>query len=235
MKTIGIIGGVGPLATTLYYRALVDRVVVATQGLLPEIFLYSLPIDSEVERAFICSSFNGDNCISEKVRSLMLRSLEIFIQNQIKAVAMPCNTLQPLLEDICEIKGIHNINLVGQTVEQVFKDGFEHVLIIGTTSTCKGNEYGKSLTQLGVRYKYLSEDDQVLTSKHIISSLRTPHSSSPYLPQLVDCIARACRDVDGLIIGCTDLANHLTSDMVGVPVIDSLQVLIDRSIDYIFS
>ncbi|GAC1657448.1 MAG: aspartate racemase [Ktedonobacteraceae bacterium] len=235
MRTIGIIGGVGPLATSLYYRALVDKVVAATQGQLPEIFIHSLPVDSGMETAFIRGSSQVETRISEQIQSLMLRSLEIFIQNKIKVVAMPCNTLQSLLEDTCERMHVHNINLITETSRRVVEHGLRHVLIVGTTSTCRSNEYGKSLARLGVGYKYLPEGDQVLAADHILYSLRAPHANSPYLIQFVDCIVRACRDVDGVILGCTDLTNHVASDVVGVPVIDSLQALIDRTVDYVLS
>lgn len=50
MRSIGLIGGVGPLATTSYY---LDKVVAATEGCLPDLLMQSLPINTEIEKAFI--------------------------------------------------------------------------------------------------------------------------------------------------------------------------------------
>jgi aspartate racemase len=234
LKNIGIIGGVGPLATSLYYRSLVDKVVTATQGNLPEVIMYSLPIDTKIEKAFIQGYPYVDTEIYMRTLHLMSHALETFMQSGIEKIAMPCNTLQPLLEDICEGKPLHNINLIQETSKQVLKHRMEHVLIIGTNETCRSNIYGDMLKRSGVTYKYLAESDQKIVAQYISASLHTPQHPSPHLQRFVECIVRASKDVDGLVIACTDLTD-LFSELLSIPVIDSLQALVDSSVEYILS
>ena len=235
MKNIGIIGGVGPIATSIYYRSLVDKVVTATRGTLPEIIVHSLPIDAEIENAFIQGYEYIDTKIYMRTRCLMLHALETFKQRNIETIAMPCNTLQPLLENICEGAPFHNLNLIQETSKRVLQHRVERVLIVGTNETCRSNMYGDTLKREGIQYTYLGEDDQKIVAQHISASLRTPQDASPYLESFVECIVRASKNVDGLVIACTDLAGYLLSEHLTIPVIDSLQTLIDSSAEYILS
>jgi aspartate racemase len=235
LKNIGVIGGVGPLATTLYYRSLVDEVVTVTRGKLPGVIMYSLPIDAEIEQAFIQGYDHMDKEINLRTRCIISQAVETFVQAGIKTVAMPCNTLQPLLEDICDRNDVYNINLIQETSKRVRKREVSHALIIGTNETCRSNMYGRMLENAGIRYQYLEEDDQRIVALHISASLRAPQEESPYLNRFLDCIVRASRDVDGLVIACTDLTGHLLSNLLKIPVIDSLQALVDRSVEYVLS
>jgi aspartate racemase len=235
LNTIGIIGGVGPLATSLYRDSLIDKVVAATQGTSPEIIVHSLPIDAEIENAFIQGYEYVDTKIYMRTRRIMSHALETFMKRGIETIAMPCNTLQPLLEDSCKGKLIHNINLIEETSRQVVKQRVKRVLIIGTNETCRSNIYGDALKRLGVKYTYLAERDQKIVAQHISASLRTPQDASPYWESFVECIVHTSKDVDGLVIACTDLAGHWLSEHLSIPVIDSLQVLVDSSAKYILS
>jgi aspartate/glutamate racemase len=111
----------------------------------------------------------------------------------------------------------------------------KHVLIIGTNETCRSNIYGDMLKRSGVTYKYLAESDQKIVAQYISASLHTAQHPSPHLQRFVECIVHASKDVDGLVIACTDLTNDLFSELLNIPVIDSLQALVDSSVEYILS
>ncbi|MBA2393637.1 MAG: aspartate/glutamate racemase family protein [Ktedonobacteraceae bacterium] len=236
MKNIGIIGGVGPIATELYYHSLVTK-VETLHGEKPEITVYNLGVDPEIENAFI----QGYECVDKEIylrtRYLLLQVLEKFVQNSITTIAMPCNTLQPLLEDICkkEASSFHNINLIEETSMQVARQKVKRVLIIGTNETCRSNIYGDTLKRSGIEHTYLAEDDQQIVAQHISACLRAPQDASPYLKNFIACIERASHDVDGVVIACTDLSGHVLNEHLSTPVIDSLQALVDSSAEYILS
>jgi aspartate racemase len=232
VRNIGVIGGVGPFATSLYYHALVDKVVTETHGHLPEIILYSLPIDTEIEKAFIEGANDVDTEISRRTTRLLIQAIEMLKRCGIETIAMPCNTLQPLLATICAEQQVHNINLIEETSREVAKREVRCALIIGTNETCRSNIYGKALEDKGIAYKYPEEKDQEIVAQHISSSLRAPQQESPYLQSFLSCIARASYNVDGVVIACTDLTGRLLSNHLKIPVIDSLQTLVDRSVEY---
>jgi aspartate racemase len=237
LKNIGIIGGVGPIATQLYYDSLVTK-IEALHREKPEITVHNLNVDSEIENAFIQGYEYIDTKIYTRTRDLLVQALKEFVQSSITTVAMPCNTLQPLLEDICKqekASSFHNINLIEETSKQALKQKVKRVLIIGTNETCRGNIYGDTLKRSGIEYTYLAEDDQQIVAQHISACLRAPKDVSPYLGSFIACIKRASHDVDGLVIACTDLSDHLLSEHLSIPVIDSLQALVDSSAEYILS
>ena len=237
MKNIGIIGGVGPIATELYCHSLVTK-VETLYGERPKMTVYDLNVDTEIENAFIQGYRYIDTEIYTRTRGLLVQALKEFVQNSITTIAMPCNTLQPLLEDICKqekASSFHNINLIEETSKQVSKQKVKRVLIIGTNETCRSNIYGDTLKRSGIEYTYLAEDDQQIVAQHISACLRDSKEVSPYLGSFIACIKRASHNVEGLVIACTDLSGHLLSEHFNIPVIDSLQALVDRSAEYILS
>lgn len=234
INPIGVIGGISPTATAAFYQTVTNRVAKVTGGKLPEIFIHSVSIDSQIESAFISSVAKKDNVEFKKMQRVLEKSTEFFCEQGLDAIAMPCNTLQPILERICQEKNIYNINIPLETTKQVLKKGLKKILLLASMTTCSNGAY-HLLNNYGVECIYPSVTYQDIISSHILHTLHSPYSKSPYIDQIKSYLSLTIKKVDGIVLACTDLAPllEIIEPTDKIPVVDSLNVLINSSVKYI--
>ena len=113
-KILGVIGGMGPLATQLFYRMIIDRTDARKdQEHLDMIILNHATMPDRTE-----------SILSGRIENLyekLLEDAKMLESNGACCIAIPCNTSHVLIDRIQENVGIPIINMVRETVREISK------------------------------------------------------------------------------------------------------------------
>jgi len=228
---LGIIGGLGPKATAKFYSRLMDDVSHRANGSLPRLVMYNVPMSPRIENAFLSGDVGQQSPERLEVRNLLSEAVAFFCRNGVSAVVMPCNTLQEELAIICSEMRMTYIDMIDETVGAAFAAGMRRVLILGTSSTCQADVYGRRLREYQITRVYPEGGAQRAIERNIREALdrRTSISRQP----LIDLVRGAALECDGIIIACTDISGCVSEIEVEKPIFDSLACLSRGAADWI--
>lgn len=218
---IGVLGGMGPLATADFLRKWALATPADCDQQHPSFIAYSDPATPDRSAAILG---HGASPLPK-----MILGLEFLERNGADAIVIPCNTAHFWLEPMTAKIGIPIISIF---------DGVAHVLsictpsparvgILGTAGTLRSGLYQRELARRN--YEVLVPDTASIESdvEPTIRSIKAGDFESAS-----DTFARAVRALkvsgaQAIILGCTELPlafDHI-GDNFGIPVIDSTAAL----------
>lgn len=197
MKTLGILGGMGPSASQLLYEKIVDGTQASCDQEHLDLILYSHASLMDRTTAILQGRV-------EEMTTLLSQDCKKLEQWGADCLAIPCNTSHFFLEDVKKAVNIPIIDMVEETVSVVVKKGSKKAAILATEGTYRQRLYQNKLEALGVECVELPcfLQDQVtdLIYKEIKAGLSGNLSQfleleAYLLGQEVDCIVLACTEL----------------------------------------
>ena len=220
MYKLGVIGGMGPLATVKFY----DKIVLNTQA----------HNDNEhIDLIVLNHSTMPDRtkCIIEKKDTDFLneikKDLEILERIGIDVVAIPCNTSHYFYDEFKNFTNLKIINMIEETILEIKRRGIKKVAVFGTLGTLNSKVYNKYAKENGIEVKELSLEDKKTVMDIIYKIKETNNLESK---DFVEILNRYCNDKTIGIIACTELS--LLDIPENLNTIDALDVLVNKSIEY---
>ena len=198
-KRIGILGGIGPESTMIYYQYIV-REHYRQHGNLqyPEILILSVSYQDYAE----CLCQGQWNFVVTKATQA-LKSLQ-------KAGAhyglIACNTLHLVFDEIQNQSPIPLISIVEATSESIEQQGMKTVGLLGTALTMNSGIYRKKLETIGIETLVPSEEDKRFVDKVIRKELVPgviKAKSKERFVRIIDTLASL--GAEGVILGCTEI------------------------------
>lgn len=219
MYKLGVIGGMGPLATVSFY----ERVVLNTAA----------KCDNEhIDMVVLSHASMPDRtkCIIEnkggEFLEVIKKDFKILEDIGVEAVAIPCNTSHYFFDEFKKFTGLRIINMIEETILEVKKRGIEKIAVFGTLGTLNSKVYEKYANQHGLLVKEVSPEDKQAVMDIIYDIKETNCLDGR---RFVDILSRYCDDETVGIIACTELSLlDIPKDM---NTIDALDVLVKRSIE----
>ena len=219
MYKLGVIGGMGPLATVSFY----ERVVLNTAA----------KCDNEhIDMVVLSHASMPDRtkCIIEnrggEFLEVIKKDFKILEDIGVEAVAIPCNTSHYFFDGFKKFTGLRIINMIEETILEVKKRGIEKVAVFGTLGTLNSKVYEKYANQHGLLVKEVSPEDKQAVMDIIYDIKETNCLDGR---RFVDILSRYCDDETVGIIACTELS--LLDIPEDINTIDALNVLVKRSIE----
>lgn len=219
MYKLGVIGGMGPLATVSFY----ERVVLNTEA----------KCDNEhIDMVVLSHASMPDRtkCIIEnrggEFLEVIKKDFKILEDIGVEAVAIPCNTSHYFFNEFKKFTGLRIINMIEETILEVKKRGIEKVAVFGTLGTLNSKVYEKYAKQHGILVKEVSPEDKQ-SVMDIIYDIKETNCLDGR--RFVDILSRYCDDETVGIIACTELS--LLDIPRDINTIDALDVLVKRSIE----
>jgi aspartate racemase len=212
MKTIGIVGGIGPETTVIYYRLLIaaghTRIVINSveAGTLVPLVL---------GRDFAAVA----GFIGNEVTRLAAAGADIGL--------IAANTPHACFEEIQRRSPIPLVSIVEATADYVAAMGLRRVALFGTQITMEGSFFQDVFSRHGIEIVLPSAAEQsYIHDKYmgeLFKGLIVPDTRAA-LRAIVETMAR--RDaIDGVILGGTELSLILTeASHGGIPLIDTTQI-----------
>ena len=219
MYKLGVIGGMGPLATVSFY----ERVVLNTLA----------KCDNEhIDMVVLSHASMPDRtkCIIEnkggEFLEVIKKDFKILEDIGVEAVAIPCNTSHYFFDEFKKFTGLRIINMIEETILEVKKRGIEKIAVFGTLGTLNSKVYEKYANQHGILVKEVSPEDKQ-SVMDIIYDIKETNCLDGR--RFVDILSRYCDDETVGIIACTELS--LLDIPRDINTIDALNVLVKRSIE----
>ncbi|CAD5244216.1 cysteate racemase [Thermococcus camini] len=220
-KTIGILGGMGPLATAELFRRIVEKTPAKRDQEHPRVIIYNNPKIPD-RTAFILG--NGEDPRPELIESA--KKLESWGAD---FIIMPCNTAHFFAETIQKAVKIPLVSMIEETAKLVRGMGLRKVGLLATDGTIKGLVYHRALLSHGVQIAVPGRRDQELVMKGIYEGVKAGNLELGRR-LLLEVAKRLERRVDGIIAGCTEVSVALRPEDLKIPLVDPLDVIAEKAL-----
>ena len=220
-RIIGILGGMGPLATAELFRRIVVKTPAKRDQDHPRIIIYNNPKIPD-RTAFILG--NGEDPRPELIASA--RKLESWGAD---FIIMPCNTAHFFAETIQKAIKIPLVNMVEETAKVVREMGLRKVGLLATDGTIKGLVYHRALLKYGVGIAVPNKVDQEKVMRAIYAGVKAGNLELGR-KLLLEVARRLEKRSDGIIAGCTEVSVALKPEDLGVPLIDPMDVIAEKAV-----
>lgn len=217
-NSLGIIGGLGPMASSYLYemitkktKALKDQdhlnIILLSHSSIPDRTAYILKESDESPYPYLL-----EDC----------RTLE---RMGAKMIVIPCNTSHYFYEKLQDEINIPISNMIKNTAVYIKKLGYKKVAILATTGTIKSNLYQSELEKYNIEY--------VLPEQSIIMEIIYDYiKAGKKVPESLWKKAIDSLEVDGYILGCTELSLLKKELRLDEKYIDPLEVETDVILDF---
>jgi aspartate racemase len=214
MKKIGIIGGAGPLASSLLYETIVEERYLC-DGSMPEIVLLNYPFVRGL------SLKEKDQNQSEIFHQLE-HCIHFMVHNSVEIALLACNTLHLFLQQIPS--AIPFCYLPSAVLHTAKAHRHKRLLLLATPNTCRSQLY--QLEEIEIITPINKEDQQVVEHviDHILKGIVIERDARLLETLIVRYAAR--HSLDGVILGCSDLSvlHHRFPIVSSVPLYDSIKI-----------
>ncbi len=196
MKTVGILGGMGPEATAQLYLEIIkifrQRYGAKYDSDYPEIFILNLPLPDVVEEKGSQDAII--KILQEGVRKLELAGADF--------IAVACNTVMTFLPQMQKVVSIPFVSIVEETAVVVEKRGFNTVGIVATEMTLRTGLYSSAVFTKLIEP---SSEQRAQITQIIMRILSGDKSEEDRLRLRAIVEDLQLRGADVVILGCTEL------------------------------
>lgn len=214
---IGVLGGIGPEATSYFYKKLIEQI----QSVLhpkrntdfPQIIINSIP----------ASELIYSKKISDEELSVYKKGIEDLNKHKPDFIVMVCNTIHLFYDDLQKVSNAKVINMREVILKRIADSGCGSVCILGTPSTISNNLYYAP----GKKYLNLTKKQSSLITK-IIENYnlgKKVNEQRQIFNKLLNNVRGKC---DLMVLSCTELA--LLNENRDKKIMNSLDIMVEETI-----
>jgi len=230
MKTIGMLGGMSWESTLSYYSA-VNLGVRARLGGFHSAKICMVSVDfAEIESLQVQDRWSE----AATLLSIAAKSVEA---GGAQGLLMCTNTMHKVADEIQASIGIPMLHIADATAERLQQQGIHRVGLLGTRFTMEQAFYKDRLTRRhGIEVLTPDERDRAVVHDVIYSELvmgRTSEGARNAYLRIIDDLAQ--RQVQGVILGCTEIALLIQQQHTDVPLFDTTAIHAQKAVDFALS
>lgn len=144
MRKIGIVGGLSPESTILYYRTIVEEYRRRFKSeSYPDVIIYSVNFEK-----FSKALMEGR---SNDAFNIILRAIEALHRAGADFALISANTPHIFFDELVTKSPIPLISIIDALAEELLRDGVKVVGLLGTKVTLTHNFYVKGLSKYGIK------------------------------------------------------------------------------------
>ena len=221
-QTLGILGGLGPMATVYFY----DMLVRHTKATCDQDHL-DVIISSRASTPDRTSYILGQS--TENPFDIMARDAQRLVTFGADVLAIPCNTAHYFYDRLNETISVPILNMVEETVLEAKARGCCRVGILATSGTVQTGTYSRMCERHGLEFVCPDESRQQDLMNVIYGDIK--QGKRPDMARffaVADSLKRqGCTRV---ILGCTELSIIKKDEQLDAFYIDSMSVLAKNAI-----
>ena len=223
MKTIGIVGGLGPESTVDYYQRIIgDFVKRRPATTYPEIVVYSANSD---ELFALIDRRDWDGIVAmllAKVRALAAAGADF--------AAISANTPHVVFDRVAAASPIPLLSIVEATRDAARAAGMRRVGLLGTKLTMSSDFYATAFQPAGIAVVVPTEEEQQLIHHRLMTEIELGIFRAETRAELNAIGLRLLREhgIDGIVLGCTELPLIMTEPIPGLPFLDTTAIHCER-------
>jgi len=223
MKIIGLVGGMTPESTKVYYEGLIQGARQPDGDPLrnPEIIVYSLNLTElvQIQRA-------GER---SRVAQYLAAVLERLRLAGAEVGALTANTPHAYFDEIRTETSLPLVSIVTATQEAARSLGLENPLLLGTRTTMESEMYPREFAEAGIRIVLPGDEDREFLEETIYNELAIGRVTPEVRQRYHDICEKHIEEdgIDSVILGCTELPLVITKDDLSVQVLDTTEIHVD--------
>lgn len=231
MKTLGIIGGIGPGSTVDYYQTTVELYRARKgDGSYPPILINSIDLQRVIATVSVGDLGGLTDWILDELEKLRRGGADFAI--------MASNTPHLVFDDLRARSALPLISIVEAACETASSRGLKRLALFGTRFTMEGRSYRDVFARREI--EILVPDPSDL--KYIHNKYMTELVEGQFLPDtrtgllaIVDRMA-AQSEIDGVILGGTELPLLLRdSSHNGIPLLNTTRIHCEAAVEQMFA
>lgn len=227
MKTIGILGGLGPESTSDYYREIISAFNTKyIERAYPEIIIYSVNINELMQFVKVSAW--------DKLTEWLLGKIQCIHSAGAEFAVIASNTPHIVFDELQALSPIPLLSIVEQTSKKAQKMGLKNLGLLGTKLTMESDFYMKPFIQKGMSVVVPTENEQTLIHHRLFSEIELGIFKDSTRRELLDIAKRMVDQdkIDALILGCTELPLILTKNEFGIPFLNTTAIHCESIIEY---
>lgn len=136
MKTVGIIGGLGPEKTSEFYLDIIFTCQKKDKTARPGVIISSVPLPYAIEEDLILRNQGAEQYIL-----FLTKEAQRLERSGADFLVMPCNSLHVFIKEIRKSVKIPVLSIIEETVKFLKEHQFKSVGIVSTSATIKNKLY----------------------------------------------------------------------------------------------
>ncbi|MDO8581507.1 MAG: amino acid racemase [bacterium] len=228
-KTIGILGGMGPLASANLYHVIIKTAQTlyhAEQDTdFPPMFIYNLPLFGFDETGFVNPAL---------VRHQLIAGVKKLESAGSDCIIIACNTVHHFYQDMQQAITIPIISMIEETAKTVKEKGYTVVGLLSSESTKTLGIYSKTLNHYDIKTLSVTTPQQQLLNKIILHVMSGVHGANDkkLLTQIIDSLHT--QGAQSIILGCTELPLAISQMDVYTTLFNSIEIIVQSALRYVY-
>ncbi len=228
MKTIGILGGLGPEATVDYYKEIIKGFnKLNGDGSLtyPEIVIYSVTMSR-----FIGLLNKGEK---EKAAEYLIECLQKIKNSDADFAVLSANTPHLMFEYIQSKIDLPLISIVDSCAQKANESGLKKCGLIGTKFTMQNNFYQEVFDKYNIQIIVPDAMDIETINTRLFKELELGIFKDETKKEILNIIMKLKEQesIDSVILGCTEFPLMFTEDeYLGIPFLNTTRIHVEAII-----
>ncbi len=216
-KLLGILGGVGPMATVYFYELLTSLTDAKCDQDHIDIVISSRATTPD-RTAFITGASK------ENPLDAMIPDAKKLEQFGADLIAIPCNTAHYFYDELARAVDVPILNIIGETVNALKSEGVRRFGLLATDGTVGSNTYQRYCSEHDIECVIPDAQRQERVMSLIYEQIKC---GKPANMESFYEIAHSMRSLgcERLVLGCTELSLIKKSEKLGGFYVDSLECL----------
>ena len=227
MRTIGMIGGIGPESTIDYYRSIIARYRARRpDGGYPHVIINSLDVDKGLAML--------DAGRLDELANYLAAGLELLVRAGADLGFIAANTPHLVFDDVQQRSAIPLLSIVRATSDRARALGLKKVGLFGTGFTMRASFYPKEFQRAGIALVLPKESEREFIHRKYIGELL----NNQFLPETRTELLRIAHrmkaedGVEALILAGTELPLLLRdSGDTGIEFLDTTVIHVEAIVD----
>ena len=221
-RRIGILGGISHKSTARYYELIHEKYFQKHGDYrYPEVVVFSLDFQrfTDLENRGDREGYIG--YIVEGVASLERAGVDFIV--------MAANSPHAVYEEVRERANVTMISIAEVTAQKAKEEGLKTLLLVGIKFTMQSTFYHEVCEKHGIEVITPSEEEQEEIDRMIFDELVIGIFMEESKRRLLEIIEGY--DVDGVILGCTELPLILGQGDADVRLLDTLELHVEAALE----
>jgi len=224
-RIIGIVGGLSPESTTVYYEHIV-REYRRRFGdhSYPEIVIYSVNFQRFID------------WMRDERWDLVAEGLAEAVERLGRAGAdfalIASNTVHIVFDEVQRRSTIPLVSIIDATAEAIEREGLRRVGLLGTLFTMTRDFYREGLARRGIEVVTPSREDMELVDRvifeELVNGVLKPESKKEFLRIIGELERMGAR---GVILGCTEIPLLVSQEDVSIKLFDTARIHAEKALE----
>lgn len=219
---LGVIGGLGPMATAYYLELMIRMTDAARDQEHPEIIIMNIPSIPD-RTAYILGRSQEDPLLPMVQLGRQLKQMGASV------LATPCITAHYFHEPLQEGAGLPLIHGIRCTAQTLFDAGVRKVGLMATDGTVQSGIFQRQVEQLGMELVLPGEEGQKGVMTLIYDQVKAGIAPDMALFASIRDELRG-KGAQAVVLGCTELSLLKKEQDLGNGILDALEVLAKESV-----